>query len=168
MRKQVTSTIGNVEMGARLIVYIEDIPQEGCHLEGQLAPEAVALEGDAFVSPAGPLKYALDVSLVSNEFLVHGELAAEMKMCCSRCSVFFPVSVREPSYNYDLELSETTESVDLTEDIREAIILAFPSYPVCRSDCKGLCPHCGANKNEGECQCKPPADHRWAALDGLG
>lgn len=155
-------------MDDKLTIYVEDVHQDGGHFEGELAPEAMGLKEDAFVQAAGPLQYALDVSVVSNEFLVHGALAAEMKMCCSRCSVFFPVAVAEPAYNYDEELSETTESVDLTEDMREAIILAFPSYPVCSSDCKGLCPQCGANKNEGECQCKPPADNRWAALDGLG
>ena len=155
-------------MEDRLTIYIEDVPQEGGHLEGELSPGAMGLEEDTFVQPAGPLQYALDVSVVSNEFLVHGSLAADMKMRCSRCAVFFPVAVAEPAYNYDEELSETTESVDLTEDMREAIILAFPSYPVCNADCKGLCPQCGANKNEGECQCKPPADNRWAALEGLG
>jgi uncharacterized protein len=155
-------------MDDRLIIYIEDIPQDGWHVEGELSPAALALDGDAFAHPAGPLQYALDISLVSHEFLVHGAVAAEMEMCCSRCSVFFPVAVSEQAYNYDEELSETTESVDLTEDMREAIILAFPSYPVCSRDCKGLCPQCGANKNKGECQCKPPADNRWAALDGLG
>jgi len=151
-----------------LTIYIEDISQDGGHYEGSLSPQALALEGDTFVRCKGPLAYALDVSLVSDEFLVYGSLGTEVEMCCSRCSVFFPVPVAEPAYHYDQELDETTESVDLTEDMREAIILAFPSYPVCSSGCKGLCPQCGANKNEGECHCKPPADNRWAALEGLG
>ncbi len=155
-------------MDDRLPIYIEEIPQDGGHLEGELSPGALALEGDAFARSKGPLAYALDISLVSGEFLVSGSLSAEVEMCCSRCSVYFPLVINESAYNYDQELDETTESVDLTEDMREAIILAFPSYPVCSSVCKGLCPQCGANKNEGECQCKPPDDHRWAALDGLG
>lgn len=57
------------------------------------------------------------------------------------------------------------ESVDLTEDVREAMILAFPVYPVCRSECKGLCDRCGKNLNEATCECAPPDDNRWAALD---
>jgi uncharacterized metal-binding protein YceD (DUF177 family) len=59
------------------------------------------------------------------------------------------------------------ESVDLTEDIRESMILAFPHYPVCNPECKGLCPQCGVNLNNAPCSCQPPADDRWAGLDGL-
>ncbi len=59
------------------------------------------------------------------------------------------------------------DSVDLTEDIREAIILAFPGYPVCRPDCKGLCSRCGKNLNRGACGCAPPEDNRWVALENL-
>lgn len=59
------------------------------------------------------------------------------------------------------------DAVDLTDDIREAMILAFPRYPVCRSECKGLCGRCGKNLNTGPCACTSPDDNRWTALDGL-
>jgi uncharacterized protein len=59
------------------------------------------------------------------------------------------------------------ESVDLTGDIRESMILAFPHYPVCDSACKGMCPQCGTNLNQKECNCQPPTDDRWVGLDGL-
>jgi uncharacterized protein len=43
--------------------------------------------------------------------------------------------------------------------------LSLPSSPVCRPDCKGLCPHCGQDLNEGSCDCHTEAvDPRWAAL----
>ena len=57
--------------------------------------------------------------------------------------------------------------VDLTDDIREAIILTFPAYPVCQPDCKGLCPTCGENRNKAACRCAPPQDNRWSALNDL-
>ena len=44
-------------------------------------------------------------------------------------------------------------SVDLAEPVREAVILAFPSRLVCKDDCKGLCPQCGANLNVAQCDC---------------
>jgi uncharacterized protein len=40
--------------------------------------------------------------------------------------------------------------------------------PLCREDCRGLCPRCGADLNEGECACEPgPVDNRWAGLAQL-
>ena len=43
--------------------------------------------------------------------------------------------------------------LDLTEVVRQNILLAIPPYPVCRSQCAGLCPQCGQNWNEGTCDC---------------
>lgn len=60
------------------------------------------------------------------------------------------------------------DSVDLTDDMREAIILAFPRYPVCRPECRGLCGRCGKNLNIEACTCTPLDDNRWTALDKLG
>lgn len=45
--------------------------------------------------------------------------------------------------------------VDLREIAREQILLNLPLKPVCRSDCKGLCPTCGVNRNRIECSCRP-------------
>ncbi|MCE9615358.1 MAG: DUF177 domain-containing protein [Lentisphaerae bacterium] len=61
--------------------------------------------------------------------------------------------------------SEGRDCVDLTGDIREAMILAFPGYPVCSPECKGLCATCGVNLNEAACRCAPPDDNRWAILN---
>lgn len=46
-------------------------------------------------------------------------------------------------------------SIDLSEMIRQEIILHFASFPVCSDSCKGLCQYCGQNKNEKSCKCKP-------------
>lgn len=155
-------------MEKRLTICLDDIPQEGLHVVGVLSPEVFALDHDTMVQCDHPLEYRLEVALVSQELLVYGALHTAIAMRCSRCTVFFPVSVAEASYQTDQEVDKTTESVDLTDDIREAIILAFPSYPICDTECKGLCPQCGANLNKSACLCKPPVDDRWAALDGLG
>jgi uncharacterized protein len=43
-----------------------------------------------------------------------------------------------------------------------------PMQALCRPDCGGLCPHCGGNRNLGECQCdQEPSDPRWALLQAL-
>ncbi len=58
------------------------------------------------------------------------------------------------------------KELDLDPVTREQLILALPPYPVCRDDCKGLCPVCGANLNERECGCdRKVPDPRWAGLE---
>jgi uncharacterized protein len=59
------------------------------------------------------------------------------------------------------------ETLDLRPLVRDALLLELPIAPVCQADCRGLCPTCGADLNEGPCACEPASDPRWAALDVL-
>ena len=59
------------------------------------------------------------------------------------------------------------ETIDLGLLARDAVVLELPMAPLCREDCAGLCAHCGANLNEGDCGCVAPHDPRWANLDVL-
>jgi uncharacterized protein len=61
----------------------------------------------------------------------------------------------------------TDDTIDLGPLVRDAIVLELPMAPLCRDDCAGLCPECGANRNEGDCSCVAPRDPRWANLDAL-
>jgi uncharacterized protein len=57
------------------------------------------------------------------------------------------------------------DAVDLDELVREQILLGLPSRRLCREECKGLCPKCGADLNAGDCSCEQgEADPRWSAL----
>jgi uncharacterized protein len=56
------------------------------------------------------------------------------------------------------------DAVDLEPLLREQFILAVPFAPLCREDCKGLCPQCGGDRNLAACACQPPLDPRLAAL----
>jgi uncharacterized protein len=52
--------------------------------------------------------------------------------------------------------------------VRENILIAVPHFLLCQEACRGLCPQCGADLNEGQCSCTPPsADDRWAVLEDL-
>jgi DUF177 domain-containing protein len=58
--------------------------------------------------------------------------------------------------------------IDLDPIVREQLLLAVPTYPVCKDDCKGLCPVCGANLNDRECGCdRHVPDPRWAGLKNV-
>ena len=59
------------------------------------------------------------------------------------------------------------DTLDLAPLVRDALVLELPMAPLCRDDCAGLCPQCGANRNEGQCGCVAPRDPRWANLDVL-
>jgi uncharacterized protein len=57
--------------------------------------------------------------------------------------------------------------MDLTEAFRQYRIAAMPMAPLCREDCKGICPECGVDRNETVCDCEPQMDPRWAKLREL-
>jgi uncharacterized protein len=58
--------------------------------------------------------------------------------------------------------------LDLRPLVRDALLLELPLAPLCQADCRGLCPTCGADLNQGTCGCASAAvDPRWAALDSL-
>jgi uncharacterized protein len=109
---------------------------------------------------------------------VEGTVGAPWVGTCRRCaepvSGELRIAVRErfvddtvagPS---DDELYPIVEGdIDLAPLVRDAIVLELPMAPLCREDCAGLCPQCGANRNEGDCGCVAPRDPRWANLDVL-
>ena len=96
-----------------------------------------------------------------NHIVVSGTICTTGIYICSRCLT--PVSVDRNEtlsevYGTEAELPEDVlpyngEYIDLTETIRETLILSEPMRVLCRPDCKGLCPQCGANLNDGPCSC---------------
>jgi hypothetical protein len=58
--------------------------------------------------------------------------------------------------------------IDLTDAVREHVLLAVPGFVECSESCRGLCPRCGVNRNDVSCDCAENAgDDRWAALRDL-
>jgi len=119
------------------------------------------------VAAASRVRYDLIARRIGPELVVFGSLSARMRFICSRCGDVFETEVREPEFTFNTEVQAGVEFVDLTPDMRESILLALPAHPVCRSECGGLCPHCGINRNRESCRCKPPSDNPWGALDRL-
>jgi len=65
-------------------------------------------------------------------------------------------------------LAPETPTIVLTEDIRDTVMLSVPLKLLCREDCRGLCPYCGADWNRGTCSCtREEADPRWDSLKKL-
>jgi len=64
--------------------------------------------------------------------------------------------------------SKDADQLDITADIREALLLSMPGFNVCSESCKGLCVQCGKNLNEGPCACEQSGGlDAWQALDNL-
>jgi len=137
------------------------------------------------LDPIGPDKVVVKGSLLVDNLesrcVVHGELAAVTTVACGRCLQDFglgftvPVEVvvlrdadRETEDADTLVIHQRRGEVDLTEALREAVVLALPQTRICRDECKGLCARCGADLNEGECNCvDDEVDPRWEGLPDL-
>ena len=132
-------------------------------------PNAILqLEGDRFIRPVGPVEFEGRVEFVSRELIVQGLVSTMLEVQCSRCAQFFSTTIADWSFLRVYDVPEDQDSVDITPDLREAILLNLAPFPVCRLDCAGICPHCGTDLNMHRCECKPDvSDHRWGALDTL-
>lgn len=105
---------------------------------------------------AGPIAVQLDFSVGSSQVLLSGEFKGDWELECSRCLTRFTAPYSGLlEETYPLEQPE----IDAGEELRQGILLALPSKPLCKADCKGLCPKCGRNLNAGPCGCRiePPS-----------
>ena len=65
-------------------------------------------------------------------------------------------------------INPDTATIDLTEDVRQMLMLAIPLKLLCTEECKGLCPRCGTNWNHASCNCtQEMIDSRWSGLQNL-
>ncbi|MCS6771228.1 MAG: DUF177 domain-containing protein [Kiritimatiellae bacterium] len=149
-----------------MIIDIPKLRPEGEWFEGQESQEILSIHESGF-RPCGPVRYRLFAQAVSGQLIVRGSVRAFFELQCVRCTEFYSTTIEEMSFLRTYQLSDASEAVDVTPDLREDILLRLPHHPVCSSACKGLCPYCGANLNLGPCSCKPPGDHRWSALDNV-
>ena len=136
-------------------------------LKGELDSTLLEIGDLEQISPAGPLRYDLFCELFGNELLVRGKLALPCNCVCSRCGCDYRTEFIESGYCESFEI-EGIDMLDLTESLREGIILALPSYPICKEDCKGVCLRCGQDLNQGPCRCVSEEETSpWDALDGF-
>ena len=151
------------------VIEIAKISADGSAFEGEQSSEILGLNEDPHTRKSGPVRYRLFAEHLSNELVVRGTVAAELERCCPRCGEFFSTTVSDSSFLRAYDLSEDVEAVDVTPDLREAILIHLSAFSRCRPDCAGLCPRCGKNLNVGPCSCPPPPGViRWDELDRLG
>jgi uncharacterized protein len=151
-----------------MIIEIPKIGPDGSLYEGDEDATVVGLDGAPGVRPKGPLRYRLFAQIASRRLIVSGRVDWPVSLQCGRCACFFSTSASDSSFLRDYALRDGQVEVDVTDDLREAVLLALPNHPLCRESCAGRCPQCGKNLNSGRCGCRPPdAPGVWSGLDGL-
>ncbi|HYF95628.1 MAG TPA: DUF177 domain-containing protein [Symbiobacteriaceae bacterium] len=155
----------------------------------QVAVESVEMAGQQVVFDR-PFEGEAEIWNAGDRLLIQASVAGEATLECSRClsPVTLPLQVsfeeefvegapsegaEEPDSDAEAERSVTYYSgdeIDLSDPLRENILLELPMKPLCSDECEGLCPSCGTNLNEGPCQCGEQShtvDPRLAALKDL-
>jgi uncharacterized protein len=149
-------------------ILLAGIPEEGVHFTGSESAEILELEEEPHFRGIGPVDYEVFVERVSEQLIARGRVGCELDIQCARCAEFFSTRVEDSSFLRAYEIPPDQETVDMGPDLREAILLSLPAFPVCREDCAGLCARCGANLNRERCRCvSAPEEVRWDALDSL-
>ena len=143
--------------------------------------------GETDVRLVAPVEIGGQVRRNRDELELRGELQTEVEIACGRCLNPVRLTIQAkfderfvPSVNWrdeehhelkpeDLNLAVFDgEAIEIDELVREQILLAVPGHVLCRDDCKGLCPACGADRNTDSCRCEEKQiDPRWEKLREL-
>lgn len=131
------------------------------------------------------------VNLIRERNIVYASVDAsvDVQLKCRRCLEIYQGKI-STHFDYKYEKTDDSkklesefldtldtryymeDSLNLSEDVRQALLLEMPVWPLCSEDCKGLCPKCGQDLNKGTCYCEfdiPPTDmsRPFAKLDKL-
>ena len=154
------------------IDYAPDIHQAG--------PLAVEGRAELLVEHRGPRETVDDIR-------IRAHIAGSFELLCARCLtavptpldtrfdlIFRPGGVDAETGEHAITEDETEigyyekSGLPLEDVVREQVLLTLPGRALCQEACKGLCPHCGADRNAGDCGCGETAgDPRWHALAGI-
>jgi len=151
---------------------IARLEKEPIELVGEESAEWLEIEPSDQLSVAAPVRYELLAKATSGGALVTGRIGTRLKGRCGRCLEPVDCGIENAEVCLFYEMPKEDE-LDITEDVRAEMLLEIPMNLLCSEDCKGLCPHCGANLNPGPCKCQGDddddggEDNRWNALDGL-
>ena len=162
-----------------MLIDLQSVTQDA-QVRETLAPDWLRFvdRGQQVLGLSRPLEVRIKVSRAVDKFLLDVALSGGLRLRCDRCLEAFEqelearfhiyLVVRLPVHNEeDLELLDEDldvdfiegETIDLDDVIREHIYLSVPMKCICRADCRGLCPQCGANLNVASCLCRRESGH---------
>jgi uncharacterized protein len=158
--------------------------QVGASLVSDIQEENIQLDED--IKVVGPLTGHVRLRHINQGVLVDGWVDLTLDQVCTRClkeiqqpmhltfeERFYPtvdVITGIPVQADDVEDAFPIDEhhlVDLTEAIRQQVLLGIPVVTLCQEDCAGLCAQCGKDLNLGPCSCEPEVDTRFGILKTL-
>jgi len=154
-------------------------PGEGRRLDLHTDPGPLELAGQRYAVAGDSLGVRLDLSRTAAGYAVRLQFTAHVAGPCMRCLADADVSVEVDAREVDQPESEDEElrspyiegdELELGSWAHDALALALPLQLLCRPDCRGLCPVCGASLNDADPAAhrhEPDPDPRWAALRNL-
>lgn len=173
-----------------MLIRLEDIKEHGLALEisegADRFPVLSQMEQGGEISFSSPIHATMRVIRVHDMVEVDGRVETTVRLACSRCLKDFEASLSIPfALTFSREMPEVSEEgeevelsaeemglisfegeeIDLRSSLQEQVVIALPLRPLCREVCKGLCPECGADLNERECECVHPVfNQKFSAL----
>lgn len=160
-------------MSDKLLINLEELPEEGMSLSGELSGELFDLpEGDA--RSVGPLTYDLWAQRFGPELLLTGTLSAPFEFMCVRTVHPFVQTIQLDSAAISLEIDKSGE-IEASQALREEVLIQFPANPRCEEgdesmECKIDSRYLSVDKPGDDGLSTPPrteGDDRWSALDDL-
>jgi uncharacterized protein len=165
---------------------IEEVAKERAYDESTASLNELLAQGEVCdYTIEAPVKVHVEYYRAGQELFFAGQIRGTVIGRCARCveaytfeleKDFSLVLVARRDLPAEVELNEEDldlsfyqgDTVDLSPLVREQLLLALPTRPLCREACKGLCPQCGVNLNLQTCQCSTAVeDPRLAVLRAL-
>jgi uncharacterized protein len=166
-------------------IRLKDIPPDGLDrelpLDGPWFAAALAGIDGAWDGASGCVRLNLSRQGLT-DVLARGDVRVRFTVPCARClepaavavdADFAATFVPRGSARADHAEDEPDvqgyagDEIDVGDLVREQVLLGVPMTSLCRPECQGLCPQCGAELNAGPCGCGELVDPRWSALKGL-
>ena len=129
------------------------------------------------ISFVDPVSVDLSLTGSGSSVIAEGTVTGRLRLRCVRCLELFDHEINAPfretytrltTEGLDEEILYSGDNINLEPEVLKVIILSLPMKPVCREDCRGLCPHCGCNLNISRCGCTgEDTDPRFDALRDL-
>jgi DUF177 domain-containing protein len=169
-----------------MIISLAQMPPDGLAFKRQYQVGELDMREYEFELKEPPLVEGRAVR-AGQDIRLRGEIKAGISVPCDRCLNEVKIPARIPFdlfyapaesgagapaerelFDRDLDFATyENDQIDLDELVLEQLELSLPRRVLCREECRGLCPQCGADLNVEQCECKPQIDPRWRALADL-